>query len=317
MVVLLLPFAAAGQGDDAGARNVAQGDVEEAKEDIREQLSDSLATDATTGLRGSLGFSVAPAQSYAGSSGMRIELFGRAGLPLLNVSAEDSIEFMGGLPAGAEGGGDSISASRLSSEFGWGVGARLMSGNWGIEATYNIFESLDLTPSWLVADSLGLPEEEAAQFGQPLVASQARLILGQAIRVFQLGGGAELSLGLGAGWIRATDSGTDLLLSSGPSGFSSEDLPILPAFVPEVDFTADRTSVVYVGSLGVAFRFGRMMLRPRVDVVVSRELTTDLTIGFPDLGELGAEDLSDVGLHFGTSVRPTIYLFSLDIGLGN
>ncbi len=317
MAVLLLPFAAAGQGDDAGARNVAQGDVEEANEDIREQLSDSLATDATTGLRGALGFSVAPAQSYYGSSGMRIELFGRAGLPLLNVSAEDSIQITGGMAAGVEGGGDSISASRLTSEFGWGVGARLMSGNWGIEGSYNIFESLDLTPSWLIADSHGVPEEEAALFGQPLVASQARLVLGQAIRVFQLGGGAELSLGIGAGWIQATDSGTDLLLSSGPSEFSSEDLTIPSAFVPEVDFTTDRTSVVYVGSLGVAFRFGRIMLRPRVDVVVSRELTTDLTIGFPDLGELGPEELGEVGFHYGTSVRPTIYLFSLDIGLGN
>ncbi len=98
---------------------------------------------------------------------------------------------------------------------------------------------------------------------------------------------------------------------------SSQDLPIPPAFVPEVEFTADRKSVVYAGSLGVAFRFGRIMLRPRVDVVVSRALTTDLTVGFPDLGELGAEELGEVGLHYGTSVTPTIFFFSLDIGLGN
>ena len=313
----MLLFAAVGQGDDVGAKNGTQGDAEEAKEDIREQLSDSLATDATTGLRGALAFSAAPAQSNYGSSGMRIELFGRVGLPLLNVSAEDSIGFTGDLPAGAEVGGDSLSASRLSSEFGWGVGARLMSGNWGIEGSYNIFESLDLTPSWLIADSNGVPAEEAAQFGQPLVASQARLVLGQAIRVFQLGAGAELSLGIGAGWIQATDSGTDLLLSGGPSDLSSQDLPIPPAFIPEVEFTADRKSVVYAGSLGVAFRFGRIMLRPRVDVVVSRALTTDLTIGFPDLEELGAEELGEVGFHYGSSVKPTIFLFSLDIGLGN
>ena len=316
-VILMLLFAAVGQGDDVVAKNGMQGDLEEAKEDVRSRLADFVEADATAELRGASGFSVAPAQSTYGSSGMRIELFGRVGLPLLNVSAEDSIQLMGVPPPGAEGGGDSISASRLTSEFGWGAGARLMSGNWGIEASYNVFESRDLTPSWLVADSLELPEEKAAQFGQPLVASEARLILGQAIRVFQLGGGAELSLGLGAGWIRATDSGTDRLLSSGPSEFSSEDLPILPAFVSEVDFTADRTSVVYVGSLGVAFRFGRIMLRPRVDVVVSRELTTDLTIGIEDLGELGAEELGEVGLHFGTSVRPTIFLFSVDVGLGN
>ena len=317
----MLLFAAVGQGDDVGAKNGTPADAEEAKEDIREQLSDSLATDATTGLRGALGFSAAPAQSNYGSSGMRIELFGRAGLPLLNVSAEDSIQFVGGLPAGAEGGGGTISASRLTSEFGWGVGARLMSGNWGIEGSYNIFESLDLTPSWLVADSNGATAEEAAQFGQPLVASQARLFLGQAIRVFQLGGGAELSLGIGAGWIQATDSGTDLLLSGGPSQVPSQDLPIPPASIPEVEFTADRKSVVYAGSLGVAFRFGRIMLRPRVDVVVSRALTTDLTIGFPDLfpdlEELRAEELGEIGLHYGTSVRPTIFLFLLDIGLGN
>ena len=313
----MLLFASVGQGDDVGAKNGTQGDLEEAKEDVRPRLADFLEMDATAELQGALGFSGAPAQSYSGSSGMRIELFGRAGLPLLNVSAEDSIQLMGVPPPGAAGGGGTISASRLSSEFGWGVGARLMSGNWGIEGSYNIFESLDLTPSWLVADSNGATAEEAAQFGQPLVASQARLVLGQAIRVFQLGGGAELSLGIGAGWLQATDSGTDMLLSGGPSQFPSEDLPILPAFVPEVEFTADRTSVVYAGSLGVAFRFGRIMLRPRVDVVVSRALTTDLTIGFPDLGELGPEELGEIGLHYGTSVRPTIFLFLLDIGLGN
>ena len=314
----MLLFAAVGQGDDVGAKNGTPGDAEEAKEDIREQLSDSLATDATTGLQGALGFSGAPAQSYSGSSGMRIELFGRVGLPLLNVSAEDSIQLMGVPPPGAEGGGDSISASRLTSEFGWGVGARLMSGNWGIEGSYNIFESLDLTPSWLVADSNGATAEEAALFGQPLVPSQARLVLGQAIRVFQLGGGAELSLGVGAGWLQATDSGTDMLLSgAGLEGLNQIPAEIPPSFIPEVSFEADRTSVVYAGSLGVAFRFGRIMLRPRVDVVVSRALTTDLTIGFPDLGELGPEELGEIGLHYGTSVRPTIYLFSLDIGLGN
>ena len=225
---------------------------------------------------------------------MRIELFGRVGLPLLNVSAEDSIQLMGVPPPGAEGGGDSISASRLTSEFGWGVGARLMSGNWGIEGSYNIFESLDLTPSWLVADSNGATAEEAALFGQPLVPSQARLVLGQAIRVFQLGGGAELSLGIGAGWLQATDSGTDMLLSgAGLEGLDQIPAEIPPSFIPEVSFEADRTSVVYAGSLGVAFRFGRIMLRPRVDVVVSRALTTDLTIGFPDLGELGPEELGE------------------------
>ena len=233
----MLLFAAVGQGDDVRAKNGTQGDEKEAREDIRPRLADYLETAATVERRDALGLSVAPAQSYSGSSGMRMELFGRAGLPLLNVSAEDSIEFVGVPPPGAEGGGDSISASRLTSEFGWGVGARLMSGNWGIEGSYNIFESLDLTPSWLVADSHGATAEEAALFGQPLVASQARLVLGQAIRVFQLGGGTELSLGIGAGWLQATDSGTDMLLSGvGLEGLDQIPAEIPPSFVPEVSF---------------------------------------------------------------------------------
>ena len=163
-VVLMLLFAAVGQGDDARAKNGAEGDLEDDKG--RGEGGHPAATRRFPGggrddrVAGRLGFSVAPAQSYSGSSGMRIELFGRVGLPLLNVSAEDSIQLMGVPPPGAEGGGDSISASRLTSEFGWGVGARLMSGNWGIEGSYNIFESLDLTPSWLVADSNGVRQRK-------------------------------------------------------------------------------------------------------------------------------------------------------------
>ena len=87
------------------------------------------------------------AQGFSGPSGMRVELFGRAGL---FAAERPPRRIRSGSPAGREGFGESISATRLVSEVGWGGGARLMSGNWGVEGTYSIFESLALSPSWLV-----------------------------------------------------------------------------------------------------------------------------------------------------------------------
>ena len=319
-MTLMLLVTATGFADDPEKKNLPKPEAAEMGEAVEDRFNGLAVSDSLLARRRVLSESAAAAQGLYGSSGTRMELFARAGLSLLNVSAEDSISLSGG-PAD---GGDSISASRLMTEFGWGAGARLMGGNWGLEGTYSIFESLALSPSWLVTDDAGVSVDGAGFLDLPFVPSRASLLMGQVVRTFPLSGGrAEVSFGVGAGWMRVTDSSTDRLLSGGAVQDAqqqiSQELPpeIPPSFIPEVEFTADRTSVVYVGSLGLAFRLGRMLLRPRVDVIISSALTTGLTFGFPDLGELVPEEAGSFEFSYGTSVKPTIFLLSVDIGLGN
>ena len=318
--VLLL--AGAGHADDKTKTNEAEAEARRVGADVRGWFAPFPEADITPALQGATALAAGAAQGFSGPSGMRIELFGRGGLSLLNVTAEDSIA----ISAGPESADESISATRLVSEVGWGGGARLMSGDWGVEGTYSIFESFALSPSWLVTDENAGPDIQTGLLDQPFVASRANLLLGQLVRTFRLSNSAELSVGVGAGWLRVTDSTTDRLLAGvsfpAPDEITGEIPPELPpefvdAFVPEVEFTADRTSIAYAGSLGLAFRYGRMILRPRADVIISRALTTDLTVGFPDLGELAPEDLEGFDFTYGTSVKPTIFLISLDIGFSN
>lgn len=269
----------------------------------------------------------AAAQGFSGSSGTRMELFGRAGLVSLNASVEDSLGLALGVPDDPL---HVVSASQRVSEFGWGAGARLMSGSWGIEGTYTIFESLALSPGWLIPVETGISEATTGVFELPVVPSRADVFVGQVVRAFPLSGGRmELFIGLGAGWMRATDSSTDRLLSGagvpGSAQITGDLLPDAPpelvsAFVPEIEFTADRSSLVYAGSVGLSMRVGRILLRPRVDVIIARALTTELTVGFPGLAELGVLEAGEVdALEFihTTSVTPRIFMFSVDIGLGN
>ena len=315
VATLMVLVAATGFADDPEKKNLPKREAGEMGEQVEDRFNGLADSVSLLTRQRVLSESAAAAQGFYGSSGTRMELFARAGFSLLNVSAEDSISVSGGPAAG----GDSISASRLMTEFGWGAGARLMQGSWGIEGSYNIIESLSLSPSWLVMDAAGAPRDEPGLTGLLAAVSRADLFVGQGIRTFQLAGGtAEVFVGIGAGWMRVTDSSTDRLLSGEPlQGLEQIPPEIPPSFIPEVVFEADRTSVVYAGSLGVAFRIGRILLRPRADLIISRALTTELTVGFPDLGELTPEDVGSFGISYGTSVNPTIFLLSLDIGLGN
>ena len=331
---LMLLCAAAGHGQGATAKNGTERDRETdgetdgegVRKDFRGLLTDSKGTRRPGG--GAPRLSAAPAQSLSGSLGTRIELFARAGLALLNVTARDSLA----IPAAMPGDVFSSSATRFVSDFGWGGGARLMSGHWGIEGTYSILENRSLSPGWLNADDAGTSEVMTGLFDQPLVASRADMLVGQVVRVFPLSGGrTEFFVGLGVGWMRATDSSTDRLLSgvSLPAldqveveGELPPGLPddFLETLVPELEVTADRTSVVYAGSVGLSLRVGRVLLRPRVEVIISRALTTEATLSFPGFADLDIPDAEELGAAqavFTTSATPRIFLLSVDIGLGN
>ena len=321
--MLTVLFAAAGHAGDEEKRGARDG-VADVRRDAGEPSDNLYKVDFTLRSDGAATLPSAAGQGFSVSSGRQMELFGRLGLASVNVTAEDSF----GIAAGMDGGMASLSASRRVSEFGWGGGARLMSGSWGIEGTYNIFDSLALSPGWLVADDTGAGGT-AGLLDLPLVASKADVLVGQVVRGFALSRTSELFVGLGAGWMRATDSSTDRLLSGAgfpdPEEITGELPPDVPpelvaSFVPEVEFTANRSSIVFAGSLGVSLRAGRILLRPRLDVIIARALTTELTVGFPGLADLDLPETEELGipeLSYTTSVTPRIYLLSVDVGLSN
>ena len=323
-MLLTLLFAAEGHADDeekSGTRDAA-GDV---PREVGEPPAGLPGVDFTLRSDGAAALAPAAAQGFSVSSGRQMELFGRLGLSLVNVTAEDSF----GIAAGMASDMASLSASRQVSEFGWGVGARLMSGSWGIEGTYNVFDSLALSPGWLVADDTGAGELTTEFLDLPVVASKADVLVGQVVRAFPLTNTMELFVGLGAGWMRATDSSTDRLVSGtafpDPAEIIGELPPDVPpefvaSFVPEVEFAANRSSIAFAGSLGLSFRAGRILLRPRVDVIIARALTTELALRFPGLADLGLPETDEFGLaefSYTTSVTPRIYLLSVDVGLSN
>lgn len=323
-VLLALLFAVAGHADDEEKNGTKDGAVD-GRRDVEEPSAGRSGVDFTLRSGGAAVLPPAAAQGFSVSSGRQMELFGRLGMSFVNVTAEDSV----GIAAGMESDMASLSASRRVSELGWGAGARLMSGSWGIEGTYNIFDSLALSPGWLVADDTAAGEVTTELLDLPVVASKADVFVGQVVRAFPLTRTTELFVGLGAGWMRATDSSTDRLLSGAGfpdleeiTGELPPDVPpeFVASFVPEVEFTADRSSVVFAGSLGVSFRAGRILLRPRLDVIIARALTTELAVRFPGLADLDLPEADEFGLpelSYTTSVTPRIFLISVDVGLSN
>ena len=323
VVLLTLLFAAAGHADDEEKSRARDG-AGNAGREVGEPSAGLSGMDFTLRFDEAAALAPAAGQGFSMPSGRQMELFGRLGLASVNVTAEDSF----GIAAGMDSDMGSLSASRRVSEFGWGGGARFMSGSWGIEGTYSIFDSLALSPGWLVADEAEAGST-AGLLDLPLVASKADVLVGQVVRAFPLSRTMELFVGLGAGWMRATDSSTDRLLSGAgfpdPEEITGELPPDVPpelvaSFVPEVAFTANRSSVVFAGSLGVSLRAGRILLRPRLDIIIARALTTELTVGFPGLADLDLPETEELGipeLSYTTSVTPRIYLLSVDIGLSN
>lgn len=329
-VLLTLLFAAAGHADDAKKKDGARDGEGEVWRNASEPSAELSALDFALRLDSAAALPSAGAQGFSASSGRQMELFGRLGMSFVNVTAEDSFAIAAGMTSEM----GSLSASRRVSEFGWGVGARLMSGNWGVEGTYNVLDSLALSPGWLVADDVAAGEAAAGEaatglFDLPLVASKANVLVGQVVRAFPLSRTMELFVGVGTGWMRATDSSTDRLLSGAgfpdPEEITGELPPDVPpefvaSLVPEIGFTADRSSVVFAGSLGVSFRTGRILLRPRLDVIIARALTTEMTVRFPGLADLDQPETDGLDLpefSFTTSVTPRIFLVSVDVGLSN
>ena len=260
----------------------------------------------------------------------RFEVFASPGWSGLRTAAEDgwALTVAGpGAAAGPEDWTHRATGSRLSAGFGWGGGARLSRGPWGIEAAYRQIRSRDLTPSHLLLDTgaySGMLDSIAAEGGvesvavdpvsgtdPPLPRSRGDLFFGQVFRSFRLRPGAVLSVGLGGGHLRVTDDRTDELLA--------RDWGVLPVpdffegwFEIDTGYTASRSRFVYGGSVALTTEVGSFLLRPRLDVVVpTGSLTTAFDYGLEVRDPETTQRLEGA---YTSSVDPVLFLVSVEIG---
>lgn len=258
-----------------------------------------------------------------------IQVFASPGWNALRTSAEDSAALNLSPQAVSP---DPISGSRLSSDFGWGAGARLSRGDWGLEAAYRRIRSRDLTPSHLLldtgaydglADALTtdnpgtststLPATSQAGAAE-LPHSNGDLFFGQVFRTVRLRPGTSLSFGLGGGYLRVRDEVTDGLVAR---DWGSVPLPdgLSDYFDIDTGFQATRDSFVYGGSLALTKELGRFLVRPRLDVVVPlRRLTTGFDYAVSVTDQAGTETIDG---EVTSSLRPLLFLASVEIGLRN
>lgn len=256
-----------------------------------------------------------------------VQVFASPGWNALRTSAEDGFALNLG-PAAVSP--TRISGSRLSSDFGWGAGARLSRGDWGVEAAYRRLRSQDLTPGHLLVDTGaydGLLEAVTADdaggsFTTPAAPdagitdaaaphANGNLFFGQVFRSVRLGRGTSLSIGLGGGYLRVRDEFTDDLVAR---DWGSLPLPdgLSDFFDIETGFQATRDSFVYGGSLALTKKMGRFLVRPRLDVMVpTRRFTTGFDYSMTITDDAARELAGEVT----TSLRPVLFLASLEIGL--
>ena len=257
-----------------------------------------------------------------------LQVFGSPGWNALRTSAEDGVSLNLG-PGNLSP--TRITGSRLSSDFGWGAGARLSRGDWGMEAAYRRLRSRDLTPGHLLldtgaydglaeaisADNAGTsistpaaaPESGVAEAAAPH--ANGDLFFGQVFRSIRLGRGTSLSVGLGGGYLRVRDEFTDDLVAR---DWGSLPLPdgLSDFFDIETGFQATRDSFVYGGSLALTKELGRFLVRPRLDVVVP---TRRFTTGFDYTMTVTDDATRELGGEVTTSLRPILFLASVEIGL--
>lgn len=273
------------------------------------------------------------APTRAAADEWRFEVFASPAWNGLRTAAEDGYSLTTHSTGGTPGSGDwarTADGSRLSAGFGWGGGARLSRGRWGVEAAYRRIRSRDLTPSHLLLDTgaySGLIDsiaeaggsepvelDPAATPDRPLPRSRGDLVFGQVFRTFRLRPKAELSIGLGAGHLRVTDDRTDELLAR---DWGSLPLPefFQGWFGVETGFTANRNRFVLGGSVGLTTEIGRLLVRPRLEVIVpTGSLTTSFDYGLEVRDPENTQRLE--GVIF-TSVDPVLFLVSVEIGIRN
>lgn len=264
------------------------------------------------------------ARAQRGSHGWRVELFGRGGAHILAASLRTEMSL-----SGFEIGEPPISFSVGDSDSAWNYlgagGVRLARGRSGVEVAWTFAPNPLLTPT--VADAGPFGAVELAEPGgrhrgddgyesEYRSDSRAGMLVVQAFHEAPVfGPDIRLFVGLGGGWLRVRDEGSDRLMAGGDDplgifalarqGFPGEPPPV------ETDFrlTQARDKALIGGSVGVTVRAGNLIVRPRADIYWSGALLSDtvLTIADPTSSMSGSMTISE-------RVRPAFFLFSVDFG---
>lgn len=274
------------------------------------------------------------ARAHRRSGGWRVELFGRGGAHVLAASLRTEMSL-----SGFEVGEPPISFSAGDSESAWNYlgagGVRLARGRSGVEVAWAFAPNRLLTPAVADAGPFGAFElvepggryrggdgygdDRTEDDGYELdgrADSRAGMLVVQAFHEAPVfGPDIRLFVGLGGGWLRVRDEGSDRLMAGGDDplgifalarqGFPGDPPPI------ETDFrvTQARDKALFGGSVGVTLAAGNLIVRPRVDVYWSGALLSDtvLTIADPTSSMSGSMTISE-------RVRPAFFLFSVDFG---
>ena len=238
------------------------------------------------------------------------EFFGALTGGALRIASEDSYTVDYDFGLGPQSAGERAEGSRVGFDFGWGLGVRAARGRWGVEAAYRQIRSRRLTPGYLGADAGAtpdIPELPLSPAATDYPRSRGDLYFGQFFRRLGIRDGATLSLGIGGGYLRVAGDGTS----------TASALRALSAAGAEFEFDETRGSSVYGGSVALTMEFGRVLVRPRLDVVIAaRRLaqSSDFDIaGIPD-NRGGTLRLAYTAT---SEFRPAFFLVSVEIALRN
>lgn len=245
----------------------------------------------------------APGQSARAGSPWGFEVFGRGSWTRVQGREEVSIGLRGGEAL------ESLSAEGdlAAWDLGSGLGVRAVRGRLGIEASWQRIGTEVLRR---FAPARGDGETVLDDAGVSPVGTEvdADLFVGQIVFRTSPRGAVSGFVGLGAGWLRVSDPVADefdagTLLGEAPAALRS-------AF--ETQAESDAGQPVLGGSAGLTIWAGRVLVRPRIEAWVGRELAGNYRIGF------AADDPllpGGVGFDLSSRLRPTLLLFAVDLGL--
>ncbi len=234
--------------------------------------------------------------------GFSLEIFARPAL--VGLFTDATSELVVRVPGASEMASDAT-GSRTTRPAVLGAGVRLRRGSFGIEGSWGRFRSADLVPLALATRANPLAEELEISRPETLEDSTAHLVLGQAFWTRDIGSTGEFSVGLVSGLLLVSDPETDRLLQGGS--------PADDAFNLGAELVVQQRPLVLGGSVGIGFRLGSLVLRPRLDALHVRPLSFEYTITVP-LADLEVGSPSFV---IRDEIRPFIVMVGLDIGFGS
>ena len=193
----------------------------------------------------------------------------------------------------------------------WGVGARVRRGRWGLDLQHHRVGGGIFTPTALVRETPWVRAKE-------LVIPDASVDLLSALAVVEFPFRDQRTtffVGVGAGYAVMGGNGSDPLpigdLPPGIGGATVNGEPVT-LYVSGSDLRADSGALVLGGSAGVSLRYGRFVVRPRIDGFIGRDRTSAESWDIAFISSRYRGDFNT--MTFDTTVRPRFLLFNVDIG---